>query len=126
MAIGLFSQDMIDEVMQRQVNDPEFRARLKGLNFSLILASTDAPGNEDRQLEIHIENGSFTSVTGLYRPAPSEEIRDMSFDKERFEAKVLGDHQVLFDFVSGKIDAVGVIQKVKIEGDFGKFMNPRS
>jgi len=38
------------------------------------------------------------------------------------DAKAIADHQTLFELVSGKLDLVNAITKVKIEGDMGKLM----
>ena len=44
------------------------------------------------------------------------------FDKDKFDAKAIGDHQTLYELVSGKLYLVDAITKVKIEGDMGKLM----
>ena len=38
------------------------------------------------------------------------------------DAKAIADHQTLFELVSGKLDLVNAITKVKIEGYMGKLM----
>ncbi len=108
--------------MRLQEVDPELRDRMKGLTFSLILVGTNAPGNEDRQLTIHMKDGKFTSVIADASPAPSD-LRSPSFDKDVFHAKVIGEHQTLFDLVSGKLNPIEVISKVNIEGDFGNYIS---
>jgi hypothetical protein len=125
MAWKLFTREMVDEMLRLQDSDPEFRARLKGLNFSFILVGTDAPGNEDRQLEIILKDGHFVSVNVDIKPAPSD-LRNLTFDKARFDAKIIGDHQTIFELISGNLDLIEAIKKVSIEGDFGKLITKAS
>jgi len=125
MAWKLFAQEMVNEMLRLQDADPEFRARLKGLNFSFILLGTDAPVNEDRQLEIILKDGHFVSVGVNIKPAPSD-LRNLTFDKTRFDAKIIGDHQTIFELISGKIDLFEAIKRVRIEGDFGKLITKAS
>lgn len=125
MAWKLFTREMVDEMLRLQDSDPEFRARLKGLNFSFILLGTDAPGSEDRQLEIILKDGHFVSVNVDIKPAPSD-LRSPTFDKTRLDAKIIGDHQTIFELISGKLDLIEAIKKVRIEGDFGKLITKAS
>jgi hypothetical protein len=125
MAWKLFTQEMVDEMLRLQDSDPEFRTRLKGLNFSFILVGTDAPDSEDRQLEIILKDGHFVSVNVNIKPAPSD-LRNLTFDKTRFDAKIIGDHQTIFELISGKLDLIEAIRKVRIEGDFGKLITKAS
>jgi hypothetical protein len=122
MGIKLGTQDLTNEIFRRQESDPEFQKRLKGLTFNLLLVGTDAPGNQDWQYSIILQKGKFISVGLDVKPAPSD-LREPTFDKDKFDAKAFGDHQTLYELVSGKLDLLEAIQKVKIEGDFGKLMN---
>jgi hypothetical protein len=125
MAWKLFAQEMVNEMLRLQDADPEFRARLKGLNFSFILLGTDAPVNEDRQVEIILKDGHFVSVGVNIKPAPSD-LRNLTFDKTKFDAKIVGDHQTIFELISGEIDLFEAIKRVRIEGDFGKLITKAS
>jgi hypothetical protein len=121
MGWKLFTAEMVDEMLRLQDADPEFRQKLKRLNFSFILVGTDAPGNEDRKLEIILKDGRFVNVNVNIKPAPSD-LRNPTFDKTKFDAKIVGDHHTIFDLVSGKFDLLEAISKVRIEGDFGKLV----
>ena len=122
MGIKLGTQDLTDEIFKRQESDPEFQERLKGLTFNLLLVGTDDPKNHDWQYSIVLQKGRFISVELDTKPSPSD-LREPTFDKVNFDAKAVSDHQTLFELVSGKLDLLEAIQKVKIEGDFGKLMN---
>ena len=122
MSWKLFTQEMVDEVLRLQDADPELQSRLKGLNFNFIVVGTDAPGNEDRQLELPLKNGRFTGVKVDIQPAPSN-LRSQTFDKTKFDAKVIGDHHIFCDMINGKMDILELLQKVVVVGDFGKFMS---
>jgi len=119
MGLILGSQALVDEIMKRQDEDPEFRKLFKGIDLNVLFVSTDCPGNEDRQYAITIKNGKFTHIKVDIKPAPSE-LRDPSFDKENFDYKAIGDHQTFFRLLKGEIDLVEWITKVRLEGDFGK------
>ena len=119
MGFKLFTEGLRDEIMKRQREDPELQEKLKGLTFRLLLVGTDAPGNEDRQLAINLQAGKFISVGVTKEPAPSY-LRNASFDRMKFDAKVVGNHQTLFDLVSGKLDLLSAFDKVQIEGDTSK------
>ena len=122
MGIRLGTQAVPDEVQRRQDEDPEFQKRLKGLNFSLILVGTDDSEHHDWQYSIKFENGNITEQELVRQPAPSE-LRELTFNKKKYDVKVVGNHQDVYEFVSGKLDISSMLTKVKIEGDFGKFMN---
>lgn len=119
MGFRLFTEELRDEIMKRQREDPELQEKLKGLTFRLLLVGTDAPGGEDRQLAINLQAGKFISVGVAKDPAPSY-LRNASFDRMKFDAKVVGDHQTLFDLVSGNLDLLSAFDKVQIEGDTSK------
>lgn len=122
MSIKLGTQDLTDEIFKRQESDPEFQERLKGLTFSLLLVGTGDPENNDWQYSIILRDGKFISVGLDVKPSPSD-LGEPAFDKNKFDAKAVSDHQTLFELVSGKLDLLEAITKVKIEGDFGKLMN---
>jgi hypothetical protein len=119
MGFRLFTEGLRDEIMKRQREDPELQEKLKGLTFRLLLVGTDAPGGEDRQLAINLQAGKFINVGVAREPAPSY-LRSASFDRMKFDAKVIGGHQTLFDLVSGKLDLLSAFDKVQIEGDTSK------
>ena len=105
--------------MKKQREDPELQEKLKGLTFRLLLVGTDAPGGEDRQLAINLQAGKFINVGVTKDPAPSY-LRNASFDRMKFDAKVIGDHQTLFNLVTGNLDLLSAFDKVQIEGDTSK------
>jgi hypothetical protein len=119
MGFRLFTEELRDEIMKKQREDPELQEKLKGLTFRLLLVGTDAPGGEDRQLAINLQAGKFINVGVSKDPAPSY-LRNASFDRMKFDAKVIGDHQTLFDLVTGKLDLLSAFDKVHIEGDTSK------
>ena len=122
MGIRLGTQAVPDEVQRRQEEDPEFQKRLKGLSFSLILVGTDDSENCDWQYSIKFKNGKIARQDLERQPAPSK-LRELTFNKKEFDAKVIGSHQTIYDFVTGKLDIPGMLTNVQIEGDFGKFMS---
>ena len=122
MGIRLGTQAVPDEVQRRQEEDPEFKKRLKGLNFRLILVGTNDSENHDWQYCIKFENGRITEQELVRQPAPSE-LRELKFNKKEYDVKVVGSHQDIFGFVTGKLDIPSLLAKVKIEGDFGSFVN---
>ncbi len=122
MGIKLGTQAVPQEVKRRQDEDPEFKKRLKGLNFSLILVGTDDSENHDWQYSIKFEKGKITEQELERQPAPSD-LRKLTFDKEKYNVKVVGNHHDIYEFVTGKVDIPGLLSKVKIEGDFGSFVN---
>jgi len=119
MGFRLFTEELRDEMMKRQRQDAELQEKLKGLTFRLLLVGTDAPGGEDRQLAINLQAGKFISV-GVAKEAAPSYLRNTSFDRMKFDAKVIGDHQTLFDLVTGKLDLLSAFDKVQIEGDTSK------
>ena len=121
MSIKLGTQDLTNEIFRRQEEDTEFKSRLKGLSFNLLLVGTDNPDGNDWQYAIELQKGQFVNVGLDVKPAPSE-LRSTSFDKESFDAKAIADHETLYELVSGKLYLVDAITKVKIEGDMGKLM----
>jgi hypothetical protein len=54
MGYGLGTQELADECMRRQDEDPAFQEKLKELTVRLLFVSTDCPGTEDRQLAFSI------------------------------------------------------------------------
>jgi len=122
MGLKLGSAELNNEIFRRQESDPEFQAKLKGLTFSLLLVGTDGPGKKDWQYSIKLQKGRFVSVGVDSQPAPSK-LRDTSFDKDEFDAKAIGNHQTLYELVSGKLYLLDAINKVNIVGDFGKLMS---
>jgi hypothetical protein len=121
MAFRLGSQEMVDEMLKKQDEDPELKARLKKLSLRLLLVGTDTPGGQDWQYAITLQKGRFTSVEVDTRPAPSE-LRDLSLNKELFDFKAVGDHLTLVELVTGKINLLEAMQKVKLEGDVGQLV----
>ena len=123
MGIKLGTQELTNEIFSRQSSDPTFQKRLKGLNFNLILVGTSAPPDDhDWQYSIKLKDGEFISVGLDVQPAPSN-LREPSFDSDNFDAKAIGDHQTLYELVSGKLPLLKAMNKVRIEGDFGKLMS---
>lgn len=120
MGLALFTEDLRDECMRRQDLDPELRTRLKGLTFRVLLVGIDAPGGEDRGLAINLQAGKFINVGVIRKPAPNEELRSPHFDKTKFDAKVIGDHMMFYDLVTGKMDLASALGKVQIHGDITK------
>jgi len=120
MGLGLFTEDLRDECMRRQDLDSELRNRLKGLTFRLMLVGIDAPGGEDRALAINLQAGKFINVGVTRKPSPSQELRSPMFDRSRFDAKVIGDHMMLYDLVTGKMDLATILGRVQIHGDITK------
>jgi len=122
VGIRLGTQAVPDEVQRRQDEDPEFQKRLKGLTFSLILVGTDDSENCDWQYSIKFDNGKITKQDLERQPAPSE-LRELKFNKKEYNAKVVGNHQDIYGFVTGTLDIPTLLTRVQIEGDFGKFMS---
>ena len=122
MGLKLGSPELNNEIFRRQESDPEFQAKLKGLTFSLLLVGTDGPDKKDWQYSIKLQKGRFVSVGVDSQPAPSK-FRDTSFNKKEFDAKAIGNHQTLYELVSGKLYLLDAINKVNIVGDFGKLMS---
>ena len=121
MTISLFCPEMREEFLRRQDLDPMLKKKLRGLTFRLVMLSLDAPGNQDRQMAMNLQGGRFISIVYDIQPAPSE-LRNMPFDKQRFDARVTAPHQLFVDLCSGKIDLMTAFQKVKIDGNMSKLM----
>lgn len=121
MGFRLGSQELADEFWKMQDSNPALQEKLKGLTIRLILLGTDAPGNEDKQLSLDIEDGRFTEIIPETKPAPSD-LRNRPFDHTKYEARASAPQQTLIDLIRGKIDLIDAVQKVKIEGDIGKLM----
>ena len=123
MGLRLGSQELANEFWRLQkAKDPEFIEAFKGLNIRLILLGTDAPGKEDKQLFLNIENGQFVEITPETKPAPSD-LRTRPFDHTKYDCRAMAPQQTLIDLCSGNIDLIEAITKVKIEGDIGKLMS---
>jgi hypothetical protein len=119
VGLQLGSQELVDAIIKKQDEDPEFRKAFQGLSLNVLFVATDGPGNVDRQYHITIQNGKFTNVNVDIQPAPSK-LREPAFDKVKFDYKAIGDHKLFFDLLQGRIDLVQWIPKVRLEGDFGK------
>lgn len=116
------TKEMNDEMMRRAESDPKYQSKLKGLNMRLILLSTDAPGNEDRQYAIILENGKFIECKVEAKPAPSD-LRTAPLDRTKYDARMMGPHQTLFEMVQGRQELLSGLDKLKFEGDMGKLMS---
>lgn len=121
MTISLFCPEMREEFLRRQELDPVFKQKLRGLTFRLVMLSLDAPGNQDRQMAMNLQGGRFINIIYDIQPAPSE-LRNMPFDKMRYDARVTADHQLYIDLCQGKIDLMTAFTKVKVEGNMSKLM----
>ncbi len=121
MGLRLGTQELADECMRRQDEDPAFQEKLKGLSIRLLFVGTDCPGDEDRQLALDIENGRFNEIVVSAKPAPSD-LRTAPFDHTKYDFRVQAPQQTLIDLIHGKIDLLGALDKVKIEGDIAKLM----
>ncbi len=122
MKYRLGSQELADHFWELQeTGDPEYVEAMKGLSIKLILLGTDAPGNEDKQLSLDIEDGRFVEIVPETKPAPSD-LRTKPFDHTKYECRAIAPQKVLVDLCSGKIDLLDAISTVKIEGDIAKLM----
>jgi putative sterol carrier protein len=121
MGLSLGSQELADECLRRQEEDPEFQEKLKGLDVKLLMVCNDCPGNEDRQLAIVFEDGRLTEIFVEAKPAPSD-LRTVSFDHTKYEFRVQAPEDTLIDMINGKMDMIQALPVVKIEGDIGKLM----
>jgi len=119
VGLQLGSQELVDAIIKKQDEDPEFRKVFQGLSLNVLFVATDGPENVDRQYHITIQNGKFTKVEVSTEPAPSK-LREPAFNKTEFDYKAIGDHKLFFDLLQGRIDLVQWIPKVRLEGDFGK------
>ena len=121
MALSLFAPEMREEFLRRQDLDPLMKTKLKGLTFRLVMLSLDAPGNQDRQMAMNLQGGRFISIVYDIQPAPSE-LRNIPFDKRRFDARFTAQHELWVELCQGKIDIMTAFPKVKIEGEISKLM----
>jgi len=121
MGLSLGSQELADECMKRQEEDPEFQEQMKGLEVKLLMVCNDCPGNEDRQLAIVFEDGRLTEITVEAKPAPSD-LRTAEFDHTKYEFRVQAPQETLIDMISGKMDLIQALPVTKIEGDIAKLM----
>jgi putative sterol carrier protein len=121
MGLSLGSQELADECMKRQEEDPEFQEQMKGLEVKLLMVCNDCPGNEDRQLAIVFEDGRLTEITIEAKPAPSD-LRTAEFDHTKFEFRVQAPEETLIDMINGKMDMIQALPVTKIEGDIAKLM----
>lgn len=116
----LLSQEMLDEMLKR-AEDPEVTEKFKGLTIRLILAATDCPGNEDRQVTLDLTDGRFGDVQVEVQPAPGD-MRTAPFDKTKYDAKVAMPYDKLCDLIQDKISMVESLAYVKIDGELPKLM----
>jgi hypothetical protein len=121
MGLSLGSQELADECLRRQEEDPEFQEKMKGLEVKLLMVSTDCPGNEDRQLAIVFEDGRLTEIMVEAKPAPSD-MRTAEFDHTKFEFRIQAPQATYLDMIHGKMDMIQALPVVKIEGDLGRLM----
>jgi hypothetical protein len=121
MGLRLGTQELADECMRRQEEDPAFQEKLRGLTIRLLFVGIDCPGNEDRQLALDIENGHFEEIVVSAKSSPSD-LRTVPFDHTKYDFRVQAPQQTLIDMIHGKIDLLGALDKVKIEGDIAKLM----
>ena len=121
MGLSLGSQELADECLRRQEEDPGFQEQMKGLEAKLLMVSTDCPGNEDRQLAIVFEDGRLTEIMAEAKPAPSD-LRTAPFDHTKYEFRIQAPQDTFIDMISGKMDMIQALPVVKIEGDIGKLM----
>ena len=121
MTWQLGTQELADECLRRQDADPEFQEKFKGLTIKILLVGTDAPGNEDRQLALDIENGHFDEILVSRETAPSD-LRSAPFDHTKYDCRAVAPQQTLIDLIDGKIDLITATQLVKLEGDVGKLI----
>jgi hypothetical protein len=119
--LSLFGLEMREEFLRRQDLDPTCKQKLRGLTFRLVMLSLDAPGNQDRQTAMNLQGGKFISIVCDIQTAPSE-LRNMPFDKRRFDVRFTAPHSLFVELCSGKMDIMTAVPKVKIEGDMSKLM----
>ena len=121
MGLSLGSQELADECLRRQEEDPEWQEKLAGLDAKLLMVCNDCPGNEDRQLGIVFEDGRLTEITVEAKPAPSD-LRTAPFDHTKYEFRVQAPEATLLDMIHGKMDMIQALPVVKIDGDIAKLM----
>jgi len=124
MSLKLGTQEAADDFMKIAERDYTLQQKLSGLSFNLILLTINAPGNEDRQLEIVLKDGRFLSIVSQVKPAPSD-LRSAAFDKKKFEAKVIAEHKVMIDLIHGRVNVLEIVKRVTAYGDFRGFMDHR-
>ena len=121
MGLRLGTQELADECMRRQDEDPEFQDKLHGLTAKLLFVGTDCPGDEDRQLALDIENGRFNEIIVSAKPAPSD-LRTAPFDQTKYDFRVVAPQQTLVEMIMGKMTMLEAMPVVKIEGNIGQLM----
>ena len=121
MGLSLGSQELADECLRLQEEDPGFQEQMKGLEAKLLMVCNDCPGNEDRQLAIVFEDGRLTEIMVEAKPAPSD-LRTAEFEHTRYEFRVQAPQETLLDMIHGKMDMIQALPVVKIDGDIAKLM----
>lgn len=121
MGFRLGTQELADECMRRQDEDPGFQEKLRGLTIKLLFVSTGCPGDEDRQLALDIENGRFNEIIVTAKPSPSD-LRTATFDHTKYDFRVVAPEGTLLDLIHGKMDLLQAMDATKLEGDIGKVM----
>ena len=121
MGFALGSQELADEIMHKQDEDPEFREKIKGLTVRLLMVAEDCPGNEDRQMAIDWEDGRFNEIVITKKPAPSD-LRTAPFVHTRYDFRVVAPQKIYIDMINGKMNMIEALPQVKIDGDFAKLM----
>ena len=121
MGLRLGTQELADECMRRQDEDPGFQQKLKGLTIKLLFVATDCPENEDRQLALDIDNGRFEEILVSAKPAPSD-LRTAPFDHTKYDFRVVAPEGTLLNLIHGKIDLLQAMDVTKLEGDIAKVM----
>ena len=121
MGFALGSQELAEEIMRKQDEDPEFREKIKGLTARLLMVAEDCPGNEDRQMAIDWEDGRFNEIVITKKPAPSD-LRTAPFDHTRYDFRVVAPQNTYIDMINGKMNMLEAMSQVKIDGDFAKLM----
>ncbi len=126
MVYRLGSQEAANEFWRLQEErDPQFMETIKGLHIRIILLGTDAPGNEDKQLSLVIEDGRFIEIIPETKTAPSE-LRTKPFDRNKYQCRAIAPQQTLIELCKGEIDVLQAMDRVKIEGDSGVLLTQMS
>lgn len=118
------TQEMLDEVVKRAEENPNSASELKRLTIRIVLLATDAPGNEDRQAALTLDNGKFTSAAVETRPAPSD-LRAAPFDSSKYDARVTSPYSTLVELLSGDISMMRMMKalgKMQVDGSKSKLM----
>jgi hypothetical protein len=121
MPISLFCPEMREEFLRRQDLDPTLKLKLRGLTIRMVILSTDAPRNQDRQTAINLQGGQFISIMCDILSAPSE-LRTMPFDQKRFDCRFTAPHSLFVELCSGKTDVITAFPKCKVEGNVSRVM----